>query len=536
MKRSTEEFSFNLGPFLDGVRAAFEPLIANRGGSDAFAACGDAVHDLEAALETAGLHAAAPLLDEIPLALARIAGEPFGRRAETLRLVNDALERIRSARSHYSDPAARIESDDIGLIDELRVLRGAPLLSAHAALASDLIAAIPVRAPRIPLPELVRGLRDLRRRFEQALLAWLRSATRRVDFDPLTRVFDQTAALCAPAAPALLWAAAGALGELIGQGERPTPASVRRVVTRLDGELRRLTERHGEALVGPVNESLLRALLYRVETHPGGGPRSTALRAQLHLGTRFAPARVILAAAEAIAVAGLREAVERLRADPGADQSGADQTVALTGVADALALAGAGLARRRVLLYAAAARGGDRSSAARQLGGLADALEQGGDPGVRPNTPPSAVPAVLRGLDLLDLKVGAQCFALPVTGIVTVLTLDPSRTRPATPPTLSYGGRDYPLHPLAALLDATTPRPATTLSGEAVLVDVNGQRAALLVERVRPRPPLPARAPEGLLATVPWLTGISARSGKSPLLHLNLAALLARCGDGGERI
>src|SRR6187399_169467 len=173
------------------------------------------------------------------------------------------------------------------LLNDLRAVRGSPLLSEGTLLLLDLKSdqqAAPV-APGAGEPALTvaQWARRLRTRFQLGLVGWIRNERSEQNLEILETVAHQIEQVATRQSVFQLWRVVGALIEALREGGLETGVSVKRLLGLADREILQLyTQGEGRYSQNPPVE-LLNNLLYYAARATSNGPKVTAVRASFRL-------------------------------------------------------------------------------------------------------------------------------------------------------------------------------------------------------------------------------------------------------------
>ncbi len=263
-------------------------------------------------------------------------------------LADDALEDADAGMLPSRSPLAHA--------NELRALRGAPLLSGNVvfAVAVGARAAAGDGSGNLD-PRLAASARRLRSYYQQGLIAWLGGdADAKVAADRLAEVFARLHALSQGTALESLWRVAAAFAKLLQDPRWRVSAAVKRLLGQLDAQLKRLGERHAPA--PQAAPDLVQDLLFYVgEGHDvdatvGVFPTRVALQAAFAVPPRShtdQPTAVLSLLNELLGVSG--QLMEALAADESWPAKRSQLIERMLHVADGLGLLGAHRLRRRAL-------------------------------------------------------------------------------------------------------------------------------------------------------------------------------------------
>jgi chemosensory pili system protein ChpA (sensor histidine kinase/response regulator) len=173
------------------------------------------------------------------------------------------------------------------LLNDLRAVRGSPLLSEGTLLAINLKSdqqAAPV-APNAGEPALTvaQWARRLRTRFQLGLVGWIRGERPEQNLEILETVAHQLEQVATRQSVFQLWWVVGAIVEALREGGLETGVSVKRLLGLADREILQLyTQGEGRYSQNPPVE-LLNNLLYYAARATSNGPKVTAVRASFRL-------------------------------------------------------------------------------------------------------------------------------------------------------------------------------------------------------------------------------------------------------------
>jgi chemosensory pili system protein ChpA (sensor histidine kinase/response regulator) len=173
------------------------------------------------------------------------------------------------------------------LLNDLRAVRGAALLSEGTLLSLNLTSEQAPRATAMPYGEedvtILQRARRLRPRFQVALLGFIRGDTAAPHLDHLAEIAEQLEAAATTGPLFQLWWVVGAVIEALRTGGLEDSASVKRLLGQADRELRRLYELGEDRYAESPPIDLLNNLLFYVARAGTEGPRVAAVRSSFRL-------------------------------------------------------------------------------------------------------------------------------------------------------------------------------------------------------------------------------------------------------------
>jgi two-component system chemotaxis sensor kinase CheA len=129
------------------------------------------------------------------------------------------------------------------------------------------------------------------------------------------------------------------------------------------------------------------------------------------------------------------------------------------------------------------------------------------------------LPVSLATAEAVWVGLGEESYAVPLTHVVEALELADGATRKGG--RLRSRGKSYPAVDLAEALEVTGAR-----AGAALLVDVGGREAALVVDRLLGREQVVVRELHAPRGAHPMLAGVTLRGDGRPALVLDPAAVV----------
>jgi chemosensory pili system protein ChpA (sensor histidine kinase/response regulator) len=172
------------------------------------------------------------------------------------------------------------------LLNELRVVRGEPLVSETAFFTPRMDATQKLSKPYNGQPDpvsMTNLLRKLRQMYQHALLGVVKGEKVEENFGYLDKVFSRLKELSKGLPREPLWVTVLALLEGISAKEIPLGYSVKMLLRELDGEIRQLAQAGVDGLSHPLPEVLLKNILFYIAYSRSEAPRAVLVRADYHL-------------------------------------------------------------------------------------------------------------------------------------------------------------------------------------------------------------------------------------------------------------
>ena len=179
-------------------------------------------------------------------------------------LLGQALSVLADDAAEDAAAGALASRSPLALANELRALRGVPLLSGNVVFAVAAgMRAVAGDDSESPNPRLAASARRLRSYYQQGLIAWLGGdAPAKAAAHRLAEVFARLHALSQGTAGESLWRVAAAFAKLLEDPRWRASIAVKRLLGQLDAQLKRLGERHAPA--SQAAPALVQDLLFYV--------------------------------------------------------------------------------------------------------------------------------------------------------------------------------------------------------------------------------------------------------------------------------
>jgi chemosensory pili system protein ChpA (sensor histidine kinase/response regulator) len=243
------------------ARQALEAYVESPGDGSSLAICGDHLHQIARVLQMVQVYGPSMLTEEMELVVRDMA-------QGAVRQEEDAAEALMLALIQLPDYLEKLQGGDadipmiiLPLLNDLRAVRDAPLLSEAALFKPEIDTARATGEANADLPKYVR---QIRQKYHLGLLSWYRKRDT-VHGWPLLR--DVFATLHQHAGTEsthhLFWVAEGLMHGLIEESIAPGIA-VKQLFSRLDRKMKTIIDAGEQALVNDPPEALLKNLLYYI--------------------------------------------------------------------------------------------------------------------------------------------------------------------------------------------------------------------------------------------------------------------------------
>jgi chemotaxis protein histidine kinase CheA len=227
--------------------AAPEPISA-----EACARASSAIAGLSAELENADDTLRTLLAVDMALAVDSALSASASSRGKLVAILVQALSALGDVAPTDGGAGPLPSCSPLVLANELRALRGAPLLSGNAVFAIAVDAGATAASgdePRDVDPRLAASARRLRSYYQQGLIAWLAGDSRGpAGAARIGEVFARLHVLAQGTEQESLWRAAASFANLLGDSRWRMSTAIKRLLGQLDGQLKRLGDQDAMAL------------------------------------------------------------------------------------------------------------------------------------------------------------------------------------------------------------------------------------------------------------------------------------------------
>jgi len=252
--------------------------------------CAAALHSVHGVLEMLEYYGACLLLEEMESLCRTIQRSEVGDANEEmcellLRSILQLGEYLNYLRAGHRDTPTIF----MPLLNDLRCLRGEPLLSENALFAPDLEIQLPVPKKTHDLDD--EQLREIARRlrayYQKGLLDWYQGTVDETGLALMQAVVARCEKLCSGTPSVRLWWIAAGVIETLRDNGLEASVSVRRLLGLLDQQLKNISREGDAALAKPASADLVKNLLYYLARSTSTTPRVNAIRSAYRLDDLF---------------------------------------------------------------------------------------------------------------------------------------------------------------------------------------------------------------------------------------------------------
>lgn len=269
------------------ARQALEAYAEHQEDTAAIEACLEFLHQVQGTLRIVEVYGAAMLAEEMEsVARALSKGEISAR--------DDALEVLMRAMLQLPDYLERVVGGRrdmplalLSLLNDLRSVRGQPLLSESALFAHNLSGRVATTLDK-PLPahgtDIAELARKLRPKFQAGLLAFYKGADAGKHLQALAGIAEQLEQAATTPPVFELWWIVGGVIEAMADGGLEASVSLKQMLGQIDRQIKRLSDEGESPVAENPPRELVNNLLYYVGKASSSGERVAAIKESFKLG------------------------------------------------------------------------------------------------------------------------------------------------------------------------------------------------------------------------------------------------------------
>ncbi|MGK0172249.1 MAG: chemosensory pili system protein ChpA (sensor histidine kinase/response regulator), partial [Gammaproteobacteria bacterium] len=252
---------------LGNARISLEEFAEGSGELSSMRDCAEILHEIRGVFEMLEFHSVSLLMDEMESLSQQVIEQHIERSDEACEVLMRGIAQL----PEYMEYVRTGQRDNpillMPLLNDLRSVRGESLLSESALFCPALWVALPMLPGNDSVPDdesLRAELRRMRPFFQRGLVMWLTETEARAGSALMARVATRLVQFVGPSEARRLWWVAGAVLSALARGEIETNASLKRLVGRLDREIKALLDGGATLLASRPPTQLLKNLLYYV--------------------------------------------------------------------------------------------------------------------------------------------------------------------------------------------------------------------------------------------------------------------------------
>ncbi|TCK17147.1 chemosensory pili system protein ChpA (sensor histidine kinase/response regulator) [Thiogranum longum] len=243
------------------------------------------LHQVYGTLQMVELYGAALLAEEMEQVAVALADGKVAQQDDACNVLMRAILQLPDYLDRLISGSQDIPLVLLPILNDLRAVRGANLLSENVMFSPDLGAALPGDVASYTVEgDLVADAKQLRHRFQIGLLGWFRAgANEQKSLDSLSEVLDKLHGLGGDVSVTRLWWIAAGVIDAVQAGSLEGGVSVKRLMGQVDRQIKRLVDQGEAALAKEPATDLAKNLLFYVAQSSGAGERAEAIQATYQL-------------------------------------------------------------------------------------------------------------------------------------------------------------------------------------------------------------------------------------------------------------
>ncbi|PID43745.1 MAG: hybrid sensor histidine kinase/response regulator [Proteobacteria bacterium] len=273
---------------LHQARQALETFADNRDDTAQIRFCLNYIHQVHGTLQMVEFYGAALLAEEMEKLAESLMNKRIERVSDAISVLMQAILTLPEYLDHLTAGRKDVPVVLLPVLNDLRACRGESLLSDSSLFTPNLTPAR-LKAPdfvrhRLQEPKMVEHLKKLRKMYRAALLGIKKE--RKVDdnLSYLQKVTRRLEKIGQHTAHAEFWAAATALLEMLSAHEIAMTSAIKKLIVDIEHELKVFYDDRDEVLTRPVNEDLLKNILFYIAKSESGLAGPNAIRERFSLG------------------------------------------------------------------------------------------------------------------------------------------------------------------------------------------------------------------------------------------------------------
>ena len=274
-----------IGETLSEAASALEAYVANTDDVPRLRFCLNHLHQVFNILQMVELHGGALLAEEMEKLTQALVDKKIANTKDAHEVLMRAilqlpiyLERVKNFRS--DDPASLI-----GLLNDLRAIRGENLFTESQLFAPDMRAARLASGPRVRFDDdkFHEVMKKLRHMYEAVMVNIMRDRNYDAQLPALRKVFENFRKVCQGTVRSALWDIGLALVEGIENDVISGSVTLNSLLRDMDKEIRHMATAGVATLDEPASEELLKNLLYYIARSQGTTPEIQSVRQRYRL-------------------------------------------------------------------------------------------------------------------------------------------------------------------------------------------------------------------------------------------------------------
>jgi len=273
---------------LNQARQALEAFVGNPDDLSRMRFCLNYIHQVHGTLQMVEFYGAALLAEEMEKLAQAMLNQEVPHQEEAQEVLMRAILQLPSYLERIQTGKRDLPVILLPILNDLRASRGENLLSDNSVFTPDLS---PARisppaevATRLQDEDTIALLRKLRQMYQFSLAGIIRNHDLEANYGFILKVLRKLESLCQDTAQEQLWSVARALVEALAAQGLQLSSAAKTLLRHIDFHIKRTIDEHGDILLQPAPEDLLKHLLYYVAKSTVTTPHMEAVKTAYELG------------------------------------------------------------------------------------------------------------------------------------------------------------------------------------------------------------------------------------------------------------
>ncbi|NNF52247.1 MAG: response regulator [Gammaproteobacteria bacterium] len=273
---SMSDVGHELARAIDEARVKLETYLERRDNPDALTDCATILHQARGVLTVVEMYGAAQLAEEMERVCRCVLETPARPETDALEVLSRSLVQLPAYVERLLAGARDIPMVLLPLLNDLRTVRGAPLLNENTLFLQSLSRSS--RPPEVLTRKadarpLIERCKDLRPRFQSALLGWITGNSAQDQVKLMLAICMEFEEAASNPAVHRLWRVVGALLEALRENGIEVGAAVKRLLGQVDRQIKRIIDEGEEKYAESAPDDLVNNMLYYIGRSRAGGRR-----------------------------------------------------------------------------------------------------------------------------------------------------------------------------------------------------------------------------------------------------------------------
>lgn len=273
---------------LNQARQALEAFADNREDIAQIRFCLNYIHQVHGTLQMVEFYGAALLAEEMEKLADKLIHKRIERTTDAISVLMQAILKLPDYLEHLTAGRKDVPVLLLPILNDLRACRGETLLS-DSSLFTPNLTPVRYKAPesarhRLQDPKMVEHLKKLRTMYRGALLGIKKNEKTEENLHYLHKVALRMEKLCQHTPHEEFWGVVAALMEMLAAQEVEVSSAIKKLVIDIEHVLKELYDERHEALVLPVNEDVLKNVLFYIAKNVSHLAHANRVKQRFNLG------------------------------------------------------------------------------------------------------------------------------------------------------------------------------------------------------------------------------------------------------------